>query len=274
MNISHTLKSFMKAGVPAFNFQKLRWLLLAVVLLTSAAPAFSQGADEYPKVEVYAGYSQARFKTNIESASFTGPGGTQTFTNLCSAATGQQIGTNSQKFFCQYRGFNGFDGSVTYNVTKYVGLKGDFTAHFKTDSFADTFTPPGVVQTLANRERLYNFLGGVQIKNNDRKARLKPFGHVLAGVARYTNTQSQTIDLFPAFNFTLDDRASSFAMKVGGGLDLRVSRRIDIRLFEFDYNPVFSKDRNPRVVSGSFTSVSFRGKTANVYTFGAGIVFH
>ncbi|MFS8085883.1 MAG: hypothetical protein ACMG6H_09650, partial [Acidobacteriota bacterium] len=60
----------------------------------------------------------------------------------------------------------------------------------------------------------------------------------------------------------------------GAGLDLRVSRRIDIRLFEFDYNPAFSKNRNPTVANGGLTSVSFTGRTANTYTFGAGIVFH
>jgi len=249
-------------------------LLLAGLILAGTPPAFSQSPADYPKLEVYAGYSQARFKTNIESATFTSPGGTQTFTNLCSAATGQALGPNSQKFFCQYRGFNGFDGSVTYNLSKYIGVKGDFTAHFKTDSFVDTFTPPGVTQTLSNTERLYNFLGGVQIKNNNRAGRVKPFAHVLAGVARYTNTQRQTLDLFPQFNFTITDRVTSLALKVGGGLDLRVSRRIDIRLFEIDYNPAFSKDRNPTVTSGGFTSVSFKGRTANTYTFGAGIVFH
>jgi hypothetical protein len=264
----------MKTGIPAFDFTKIRRLLLAVLILTWAPQVFSQNPGDYPKVEVYAGYSQARFKTNIESATFTNPGGAQTFTNLCSAATGQEIGPNSQKFFCRYRGFNGFDGSITYNLSKYVGIKGNFTAHFKTDSFVDVFTPPGVTQTLANTERLYNVLGGVQIKNNGRAARVKPFAHALAGVARYTNTQRQTLDLFPQFNFTIEDRVSSFALKVGGGLDLRVSRRIDIRVFEFDYNPVFSKDRNPTVTSGGFTSVSFRGRTANTYTFGAGIVIH
>jgi hypothetical protein len=250
-------------------------LLLLAVLIAACAPiAFAQGTDDYNKLEVYAGYSLGRVKTNINSASFTSGGGTETFTNLCSNATGDMLGHTFQRFFCTHRSFSGFDGSITYNVSKYVGIKGDFTGHSKTEAFVDNFTPPGVNQTVSNQERLYNFLGGVQIKNNSKTARLKPFAHALAGVARYTNRQRQTLDLFPQFNFTIEDRVTSFALKLGGGLDLRMGKRIDLRVFEFDYNPVFAGDRNPKSISGPFTGVSFKGKTAHNYSIGVGIVIH
>ncbi|MDX6385852.1 MAG: hypothetical protein QOK48_3425 [Blastocatellia bacterium] len=210
------------------------------MICVCASIAFGQGANDYHKVEVYGGFSLARVESNVSSASFTSAGGTQTFTDLCSAATGQEIGVNSQKFFCTRRNFNGFDGSVMYNVSRYIGIKGDITGHFKTQSFVDKFTPPGVTQTLSNQEHLYNLLGGVQIKNNSKTARFKPFAHALAGVARYSNRQQQTLDLFPQFNFTIDDSETAFAVKLGGGLDIRAGKRIDIRVFEFDYNPVFA----------------------------------
>src|SRR6266850_2078469 len=248
--------------------------LLSLFILSTASAGLAQGASDYNKLEVYAGYSLARTESNLSSASFTSAGGTQTFTNLCSAATGAEIGPNSQKFFCTRRNFNGFDGSITYNVSKYVGIKGDITGHFKTESFVDKFTPPGVTQTLANRERLWNFLGGVQIKNNSKSARLKPFAHALAGFARYTNRQQQTLDLFPQFNFTIEDQVTSFAMKVGGGLDIRAGKRIDIRVIEVDYNPVFAGDRNPKSIAGPFTTVKLTGQTSHNFTIGAGIVIH
>src|SRR3989442_1525505 len=128
---------------------KKLWLL-SVMILGCAQFALAQGADDYNKVEVYGGYSLGRFRTNVNSASFTSGGGTETFTSLCSKATGDMIGLNSQKFFCQRRNFNGVDASVTYNVSKYAGIKGNITGHFKTESFVDKFTPPGVTQTLAN----------------------------------------------------------------------------------------------------------------------------
>jgi hypothetical protein len=248
--------------------------MLSLFILASASVGVAQGSDDYNKVEVYGGYSLGRFESNLSQASFTSGGGTQTFTDLCSAATGQQIGPNSQKFFCTRRNFNGVEGSITYNLTRYVGIKGDFTAHFKSQSFVDTFTPPGVRQTLANTERLYNFLGGVQIKNNSRSARIKPFAHALAGFACYTNRQQQTLDLFPQFNFTIEDSETSFAMKLGGGLDIRAGKRFDIRVIEVDYNPVFAGNRQPKSVAGPFTNISITGRTANNFTIGVGIVIH
>ena len=250
------------------------WLLALLILAACAPASFAQGSGDYNKVEVYGGYSLGRFKTNVNSASFTSSSGTETFTNLCSSATGDMIGPNFQKFFCQRRNFNGFDASVTYNVSKYIGITGDITGHFKSETFIDKFTPPGVTQTILNRERLYNFLGGIRVKNNSRSARIKPFAHALAGVARYTNRQQQTLDLFPQFNFTIDDRVTSFALKLGGGLDIRAGRRVDIRVFEFDYNPVFAGNRQAQSIAGPFNPVTFTGQTSHNYTFGFGIVIH
>jgi opacity protein-like surface antigen len=249
-------------------------LLLGLCIVFFAATSLAQGTDDYNKWEVYGGYSLARVQNNITSADFTSPFGTQSFTDLCSSTTGAMIGTNSQRFFCERANFHGLDTSVTYNFSRYVGLKGDFTAHFKSSDFVDVFTPPGVTQTLRNRERIYNVLGGVQLKDNSRETRFKPFGHVLAGVARYTNRQEQILDLFPQFNFTLQDTDTSFAMKLGGGLDIRASDRIDIRVFEVDYNPIFAGDRSPTPIAGPFTAVSLSGRTTHNLVFGVGIVIH
>jgi opacity protein-like surface antigen len=248
-------------------------MLLSLVILAGAAAVAGQTSSDYNKVEVYGGFSLGRLKSNIDSLSFTAGGQTQTNGNLCSTATGQQLGPNSQKFFCQTRSFNGFDASLTYNVSRYVGIKGDVTGHFKSDRFVDVFTPPGATQTESTTERLYNFLGGVQIKDNRKDKRVKPFGHALAGFARYTARQQQTIDIFPQFNFVANDKETSFALKVGGGLDVRVSRRVDVRVIELDYNPVFAGDRGWTTVSGPFT-FSVTGKTAHNFTIGAGILIH
>ncbi len=250
-----------------------RLFLLSLLVLASASVGLAQGSNDYNKVDIYAGYSLGHFTSNVHQATFTSAGGPQTFSGLCTQATGEMIGLNSQKFFCARRNFNGFEASVTGNVARYIGIKGAVTGHWKKTSYLDNFTPPGVNQTLANDERLWQFMGGVQFKDNARSKRFKPFGHVLAGFARYSNRQSQTLDLFPAFNFTIDDRVTSLAMKIGGGIDLRVSKRVDIRLIQADYNPVFAKDRNPERISGPFT-VSIVGRNMNGLTIGAGIVIH
>src|SRR5437763_2381245 len=246
--------------------------LFTIVMLALPAIAAAQTSNDYHKIEAYGGFSTNHVESNLSQASFTSGGGTQTFTNLCSTATGDEIGPNSQKFFCTRRNFNGFDGSITFNVSRYVGLKANVTGHFKSQSYLDRFNPPGVAQTLINHERLYQFLGGVQLKNNSASKHFKPFAHALAGFARYTNRQSQDLDLFPQFNFTIDDRVTSFAMKLGGGIDIRAGRRVDIRVFEFDYNPVFAGNRQAKSIAGPFNPVTFTGPTRHNYTFGFGIV--
>ena len=248
--------------------------LLSLFVLASASVGLAQGSNDYHKWDIYGGYSLGRFESNVNSASFTGFGSTQTFTNLCSTATGDMLGPNFQKFLCTRRNFNGVEGAVAYNVSKYVGVAGDFTAHFKSQTYVDKFTPPGVTQTISNDERLYNVLGGIQIKDNRASKRFKPFAHALVGFARYTNRQAQTLDLFPASNFVIEDRETSFAMKLGGGLDIRAGKRIDIRVIQIDYNPVFAGDRRAQSISGPFNPVNFTGKTSNNFTIGVGIVIH
>jgi opacity protein-like surface antigen len=254
---------------------KAKRILLLLILVVVCAPlALAQSADDYNKLEVYGGYSLGRIESTTNSLSFTSTNsGAGSFTNLCSQQTGEQLGLNSQRFFCDRRNFNGFDGSLTYNLTKYIGIKGNVTGHFKSERFVDVFTPPGITQTISIQERLYNFLGGIQVKNNSRTARFKPFAHALAGAARYTNRQEQTLDLFPQGNFVARDRETAFALKLGGGLDIRLNKHLDVRIFEFDYNPIFAGDRAYETVSGPFTFTS-TGRTAQNYTFGFGIVIH
>jgi opacity protein-like surface antigen len=250
--------------------------MLLALLIACASPAFAQGSIDYHKLEVYGGYSFGGFKSNTDSSTYTDPDGHATvLTNLCSQQTGDEIGPNFQHYFCKRRSFNGFDTSVAYNLTKYFGVKFNVTGHYKDERFVDVFQTPGgnVTFTLDTSEHIYNFLGGMQVKNNSKEARFKPFGHVLAGAAVYRSRIRQSVDVFPDFNFLIEDPVTSFAMKVGGGVDLRVSKKLDLRLIEFDYNPIFAGDRKFKTIEGplAFTST---GKTAQNFTIGVGIVFH
>lgn len=274
MNNSRIYVSAFQTIAPQFRLHALRLSLLVVLVIACAPSGLAQTGGDYNKVEVYGGYSLGRIESSTSSVTFVDPGGnSSTFSDLCSQQTGEVLGPNSQQFFCKRRNFNGFEGSITYNLTKYIGIKGDVSGHFKTDQFVDVFTPPGITQTIDTKERLYNFLGGVQVKNNSKTARFKPFAHALVGVARYTGRQQQTLDLLPQFNFTAEDRETAFAIKIGGGLDIRVSRKVDIRVFQFDYNPMFAGDRSYETIAGPF-SFSSTGKTANNFIFGVGIVIH
>jgi hypothetical protein len=60
----------------------------------------------------------------------------------------------------------------------------------------------------------------------------------------------------PFNNFTTDDSQTNLAMKLGGGLDVRLGRWIDLRLVEINYNPVFGGER--KLVGGPLAVVKYR----------------
>lgn len=210
-------------------------IILATLILATASMAFAQGTDDYNKVEVSGGFSHARVDTGIEDP---------------------DLEDDVADFLQDRRGFNGFDVSVAGNLTRYFGLKGNLSGHFKSDSFNDGLD---IVNT---RERMWNFLGGVQLKDNSKETRVKPFGHVLAGVARQ-DIRFTSPGFATAFN--VDD--TNFAMKFGGGVDLKVHPRVDIRLFEFNYNPIFRGDV-------TVDDEVFSGRTQHNFTIGFGIAIH
>ncbi|MET0753220.1 MAG: hypothetical protein ABWZ66_07595, partial [Pyrinomonadaceae bacterium] len=100
--------------------------------------------------------------------------------------------------------------------------------------------------------------------------------HILAGMNRQSvkidNTSPQTIAVYGS------DKISStgFATTFGGGLDIRVSKRIDIRVAQFNYTINFVNGKtlatSPGLI-GPYT-VAIESGRQNQYTFGFGIVFH
>jgi Outer membrane protein beta-barrel domain len=241
-----------------------RLLLSIFFMCLCASLAFAQSAGDYNKVEVYGGYSHARVQPNIKTVIIDGSP-----LAPCTSDGAAALGSNFQNFFCKRRGFNGFDTSITYNLARYFGITGNVTGHYKSDKFVDPDSSGIGIDTINARERIYNFLVGVQVKDNRKSARFKPFAHALFGAARQTGTEVQ-LSTAPNNNSTVRDKVTSFAMKLGGGIDVRVHRRIDIRLFELDYNPIFAGDRSPEATF----PLAFKGRTAHNFTIGGGILIH
>ena len=91
---------------------------------------------------------------------------------------------------------------------------------------------------------MQNFLGGIQVKNNlEDGPRFKPFGHALFGVA------NQKLDVdspqLPAVLGISDFHVNetSFAMAFGGGLDIKLNERIEIRAVQVDWNIINRGDQ-------------------------------
>jgi len=217
---------------------KKLFLALGLSLLSTAA-VLAQTTD-IKKGEVYVGYSNGQIDTGVDS------------------------GSSINAFFRDRENFNGFEAAGVYNLTRYIGIKGDFSAHYSSNRFAETIPGnPTVDVTVKNKNSLYNFLGGVQVKDNAQSGRWKPFAHALVGAAHarsefteLTCTVTGTATPCPV-GFTDDTFSDTgFAAALGGGLDIRLNNKIQIRAIQVDWNPVRM---------GGFTNHNAR--------IGAGIVF-
>lgn len=181
----------------------MRKILLAAFIVACAAP-FTFAQTDYNKVDVFLGYSHNRIDTGFSNDD-----------------------PELDDIFDEREGFHGFNGSVAGNVSRYVGLKGDYSFHRR--SFDNTFA--GI--TASTDADLHQFFGGVQFKDNSTETRVKPFAHFMAGAA---HARSE-VDVTGAVTASFDESETGFAGIIGGGVDFRLSPRVDIRAVQFDYNP-------------------------------------
>jgi hypothetical protein len=209
-------------------------MLIGMLMIACASIAAAQSAD-YKKFEVFAGYSHNRVDTGI-------------------GANDDDI----DDFLDEREGFHGFNVSATGNVTRYIGFKFDVSGHFKSRS-----VPFGTIASAADIDsQIYNFLGGVQLKDNSTDVTFKPFAHALVGLGHVRAKVNFSNDFCIAISpspcpVDSTESENGFAGAFGGGIDIRASDKIDIRVIQIDYNPM-------RV----------SGTTLHNFRFGVGIVFH
>ena len=142
-------------------------------------------------------------------------------------------------------GSSGVNVAYVYNFSRYIGAKADFSAHFRKDNFS--------VGTLSvsTRSDVYRFMGGVQIKDNSKDTKVKPFAHALIGGG---SLRASTSGIPGSNNFS--DSTAAFAFAVGGGLDIKANDRISVRVAQVDYAPLY------------------REGIGHAVRFSAGIIFH
>jgi opacity protein-like surface antigen len=130
-------------------------------------------------------------------------------------------------------GFNGVNIDAGYNFSRYVGAKVDFSYHKKSADIGFITAPPGTGGTVNIDGKLTQFMGGVKLQDNATETKVRPFAQLLLGVGRVEIEASGTG--IPA---GLNQSETGFAAAVGGGLDIRVHRNVDIRAIKVEYNPV------------------------------------
>ncbi|HEY8560938.1 MAG TPA: outer membrane beta-barrel protein [Pyrinomonadaceae bacterium] len=211
--------------------------------LVCASFGLAQTTGDYKKSEFFVGYSNNQVDTGVD------------------VDEGDSLGDEFDEFFNARESFHGANVSGTFNVTRYVGVTGDVSATFKNQNFTTTVpTGPNTSATVGfkTKNQLWNFLGGVQVKDNGSTARLKPFGYALVG-AGHARTKFRDVVCPTGADcdfFDEDFSETGLAGAFGGGLDIKINDKIDFRAIKVDYNPI------------KFDS----GTTHNV-RFGIGLVF-
>lgn len=151
--------------------------------------------DDYYKTEIYGGYSWMK----------------------------PTQGTIS---FSQDDSTNGYEVSVTRNFTRFFGVKFATGGNFKTTK--EVFSTGSNVQNNS----FYTYSGGVQFGDNRKSSRIRPFAHVLVGGIRFKYKFTST---FGSNVNSSRESENKFLVVFGGGLNVRVSKKISIRPIQFDY---------------------------------------
>ena len=172
-----------------------RVILIAGLLIALSPQAFSQ---EAPPVEVFAGYSYFR------------PDG------------GGSL--------------HGWNASVAVSLNRRLAVVGDFSGHYGSESLrADIFDGndfPGTVSVRADSNtNVHTILSGLRYSHRGNE-RLTPFAHALIGATRFA--ADATVRSGP---LVVDSSFADigFTLAVGGGLDVKLSESVGLRLIQADY---------------------------------------
>jgi outer membrane protein OmpA-like peptidoglycan-associated protein/opacity protein-like surface antigen len=122
---------------------------------------------------------------------------------------------------------HGGSASVAYNLNDWLGLVADF-AGFRVTRFGPAGTPTGGIVPASGN--VFSYLAGPRFSYR-KFNRITPFAQVLFGGAHASQV---TLSDCAAVCTPLSSE-NAFAMTAGGGLDLKVSRRLAIRVVQAEY---------------------------------------
>lgn len=208
--------------------------IMFAALLLSSTVAFAQ--EETQRIELFGEYSYLRFNPSLPHLN--------------------------------NRSFNGGGGGATFNLNRYLGIKGELMGYgstsFTTTVGAPIITPKGTVPagTFNSQGNMFTYLFGPVVKVP--LSRITPFGELLFGGSNsngYGNLSKSII----AGGGTISATGTQhpFTMAFGGGLDVHINHNFSIRPIELDW--VLTRYTNP--LSNTNNQNSFRYTAGFVYRF-------
>src|SRR5216684_5677106 len=204
---------------------KIRNATLLGILLLSGTSAFAQEGTQ--RVEVFGEYSYLRFNPTIPHLN--------------------------------NRSFNGGGGGLTFNLTRYFGIKGELMGYgsttFSISTTAPIVTPKGTIPVgnFNSQANMFTYLFGPVVKFPT--SRFTPFGEILFGGSN-SNGYANLSRAIVAGGGTISATGTQhpFTMAVGGGLDFHINKNFSIRPIELDW--VLTRYTNP--LSNTNNQNSFR----------------
>ncbi|MGH9432898.1 MAG: outer membrane beta-barrel protein [Terriglobia bacterium] len=151
----------------------------------------------------------------------------------------------------------GWDAAVTSNVNRWLGVEVNFSDHYGTSAQdLEVLSVSPAAGPFAYTPR-FTFLAGPHFSLRSA-SRVTPFVHALfGGVQGKATTLSTDVPCGPAISpCSVSKSQTAFDMEFGGGLDLKATRHISIRVIEGDYQ-----------------RADFGGNPQNDVRISAGIVF-
>jgi opacity protein-like surface antigen len=165
------------------------------ILLSFIAPAAALFGQSTPKIEVSGGYSFVNVHPNLAPV---------TSFNV-----------------------NGGGAAVVYNITPLIGIKGEFMGY--TGGGGAQLRAAGYNGNISGNQVTYLF--GPQVKKHS--GRIQPFGELLFG-GIHSSAFAQIYNTIHGIQGAGNSN-NGFAMALGGGIDIPVSKTISIRPVEVDY---------------------------------------
>ena len=208
--------------------------IMFAALLLSSTVAFAQ--EETQRIELFGEYSYLRFNPTLPHLN--------------------------------NRSFNGGGGGATFNLNRYLGIKGELMGYgstsFTTTVGAPITTSKGTIPagTFNSQGNMFTYLFGPVVKLP--LSRIMPFGELLFGGSNsngYGNLSKSII----AGGGTISATGTQhpFTMAFGGGLDVHINHNFSIRPIELDW--VLTRYTNP--LSNTNNQNSFRYTAGFVYRF-------
>jgi opacity protein-like surface antigen len=131
------------------------------------------------------------------------------------------------------RDLRGWNASINYNLNKILGVKADFSGHYTDGAIVfSRITPAAAKVDISN----FTFMLGPQFSYR-KNEKVVPFAHILLGGLR-RSISGQPVDV-GALNFPIlidpSFTSTRFGAAFGGGLDIKLTNGLAVRLVQADY---------------------------------------